>query len=94
MAGGPGPFRGRRFRQEDLGTNGPGLCDDFVRQLPRAGNPGVESLLGLLPFPRRREEGMMAEIKQALGDLEERVLAAVADYQRALYHEFVAARVG
>ena len=50
--------------------------------------------MGLLPFPRRRAEGMMAESKQALGDLEERVLAAVADYQRALYHEFVAARVG
>jgi hypothetical protein len=34
----------------------------------------------------------MADREEAFRELEERVLEAVAEYQRALYHEFVAAR--
>ena len=34
----------------------------------------------------------MAEREEVFRELEERVLEAVAEYQRALYHEFVAAR--
>ena len=34
----------------------------------------------------------MADREEAFRELEERILEAVAEYQRALYHEFVAAR--
>jgi hypothetical protein len=39
-----------------------------------------------------QKEGIVADREEAFRELEEKVLEAVATYQRALYHEFLAAR--